>query len=141
MNEHATAGSLDLWRRLLNIASIAVPIGVALVMSALGIFGIPLLAVAIGLFVGIFIASLVVGRAVTRAMKREMIAGYSTLYDVVDFELRDARTLELLRPADVVPEQPGRRSLVAGLFRVNPGTVLAKRIDDDSSHDPKVDRN
>ncbi|CAN5533311.1 hypothetical protein BH10ACT7_BH10ACT7_05240 [soil metagenome] len=133
MNGQASAGSLDLWRRLLNIASIVVPIVVALIMSALGIFGIPLLAVAVVLFVGLFVASLVVGRAVTQAMKREMIAGYSTLYDVVDFELRDARTLELLRPANIPPEQPGRRSLVAGLFRVKPGTVLAKRIDDENS--------
>ena len=31
------------------------------------------------------------------------------------------------------PEQPGRRSLVAGLFRLKPGTVLAKRFDDENS--------
>lgn len=137
MTGAASAGTLDLSRRLLNIAAIVVPIAVALVMSAIGIFGVPLLFVAGALFVGLFVASLVVGRAVTQAMKREMSAGYSTLYDVVDFELRDARTLELLRPASIPPEQPGRRSLVAGLFRVKPGTVLGKRIEDERRDEQK----
>lgn len=127
----ASAGTLDTWRRLLNIASVVVPIAVAVVMSAFGVVGILLLVVVATLFVALFVASLVVGSAVTRAMKREMLAGYSTLYDVVDYELRDARTLQVLRPAHIPPEQPGRRSLVAGLFRVKPGTVLAKRLEDD----------
>lgn len=131
MSTARSAGTLDTWRRLLNVASVVVPVVVALIMSAFGVFGVPLLTVAIVLFLGLFAASLIAGRAVTQAMKREMIAGYSTLYDVVDFELRDAGTLELLRPATVAPVQPGRRSLVAGLFRVKPGTVLAKRIADD----------
>ena len=134
-----SAGTLDVWRRLINIASIAVPIVVVLVLAALRVSGGVLAVIAAGLFVGLFVASLVVGSRVTRAMRRELEAGYSTLYDVADYELRDARTLEVLRSAHVAPAEPGRRSLIAGMFGVKPGTVLAKRIRDEErdERDPR----
>ena len=126
-----SAGWLDVLRRLLNLASIAVPIVAGVILAALGVTGPTLVGVMLVPFIGLFIAALVVGTRVTKVMRREMEAGYSTLYDVADFELRHARTLELLRAADVAPENPGSRSLLVGMFRVKPGTVLSKRIDDE----------
>lgn len=129
--EGPSAGLYDLWRRVLNAASIGVPLLVGVILSVAGVSGPSLAGVMIVIFIALFIAALVVGSRVTRTMQREMQAGYSTLYDVADFELRDARSLELLRADTVAPETPGRRSLVAGLFRVKPGTVLAKRVKED----------
>lgn len=128
-----SAGWLDVWRRTLNLLAVAVPIVVGLILQAAGVPGIVLGAIMLALFVGGLVASLVVGQRVTRAMRAEMSAGYSTLYDVAGFDLRHARTLDLLRPAAIAPENPGSRSLVAGLFRLKPGTVIAKRINDDEA--------
>jgi len=129
----ASAGWLDVWRRVLNLASIVVPLVVGFALNAVGVPITAIGVVAVVLFVAGFIVTLVVGSRVTRTMRLEMQAGYSTLYDVPEFELRDARTRELLRGEHEVPDNPGKRSLVAGLFRVKPGTVLAKRLDDDES--------
>lgn len=128
-----SAGWLDVRRRLLNLLAVAVPIAVGLLLQALRVPIIAIGAVLLVLFAAGLVASIVVGRRVTRAMRAEAAAGYSTLYDVAGFDLRHARTLEVLRPASVAPQHPGSRSLVAGLFRVKPGTVLAKRLDDDES--------
>jgi hypothetical protein len=68
---------------------------------------------------------------VSRAIKREREAGYSTIYDFAGFELRDPRTLEVLRAKGVAPVDPGSRSLALGIFGVKPGTVLAKRLEDE----------
>lgn len=130
-----SAGWLDVWRRGLNLASIAVPILLGILLSTLGVAGPTLAGVMIVVFIVFFVAALAVGQRVTKVMRRELEAGYSTLYDVKDFELRDARTRALLRAADVAPEAPGRKSLLVGMFRVKPGTVLAKRIDEDKSDD------
>lgn len=126
-----SAGRYDLWRRALNLGSIVLPLIVGVIMAVAGAPGAAIAVVVIVLAVGGFVASLVAGHFTTQTMRREMEAGYSTLLDVTDFELRDERTLELLRASNVVPDNPGKRSLVAGLFRVKPGTVLAKRIDDE----------
>lgn len=126
-----SAGWLDVWRRILSLLAVAVPIVAGLVLQAASVPGIVLGGVMLALFIVGVVASIVVGQRVTRAMRAEMADGYSTLYDVAGFDLRHARTLELLRPAAVAPENPGSRSLVAGLFRLKPGTVIAKRINDD----------
>lgn len=126
-----TAGRLDLWRRILNIATIVVPLGLGLALAGLGLGGAVLATCMIVLLAGLFVASLVVGQFGARTLRLEMEAGYSTVLDVEGFELRDAVTKELLRASSTRPDPSARRSLLAGLFRVKPGTLLAKRIDDD----------
>jgi len=126
-----TAGRLDVYRRLLNVASIAVPVIGWFALRPLNLAGAAVAALLVVVFVAFFVLSLIVGQRATRVMRLEMEAGYSTLLDVADFELRDASTLELLRASEVVPDNPGRRSLVAGLFRVKPGTIVAKRLADE----------
>jgi hypothetical protein len=69
-----------------------------------------------------------------------MEAGYSTLLDVADFELRDARTLELLRPSSVAPTGIARRSLLAAMLTVKPGAAVARRLAEDEAADRDVDR-
>jgi hypothetical protein len=129
--EGPSAGRFDFWRRVLNVGSIAVPVVVGLLLSALGVPGPVLAGVMIVLFVALFIASLVAGQRMTRTMRRELEAGYSTLFDVVDYEYRDARTLELLRADNVPPVPPENRSLLRSMLTVKPGTMLAKRIEED----------
>ena len=126
-----SAGALDVRRRLITVASVVAPIALALVLLATGIPGAVIAIIALVLFVALFIASIVVGSRVTRVMRRELEAGYSSLYDVADYDLRDARTLELLRPASTPPTSSGRRSLVAGMFRVKSATLLSQRLRDE----------
>lgn len=126
-----SAGTLDIWRQLLNLASIVVPVIVGAIMFAVGVRGIPLAVVVMVLLAAVFVVSLAVGARGTRVMRREMEAGYSTVLDVEGFELRDARTLDLLRPSTTKPTGAAHRSLVASLFRVKPGTIVARRLEDD----------
>ena len=65
-----------------------------------------------------------------RTVAAERAAGYSTVYDFAGFELRDPRTLEVLRSADQAPDAGMRRSLVSGMLTIKPGTVLAKRLEE-----------
>lgn len=65
----------------------------------------------------LFVVSVVLALQVGRASGLERAAGYSTIFDFPGFELRDGRTLEVLRAADVAPEQPGRRSLLRGMMQ------------------------
>jgi hypothetical protein len=67
----------------------------------------------------------------SRAATIERAAGYSTMYDFEGYELRDPRTLELLRAADVRPTGTMRRSLFRAMLTVKPGTLLAKRLEED----------
>ncbi len=108
------------------LAAVAIAAGVVLLAAH------SLLAIIAGVIaVGAFIASLMIGARVSRAIMREREAGYSTVYDFAGFELRDPRTLEVLRARDIPPVEPGSRSLALGIFGVKPGTVLAKRLGDE----------
>ena len=133
----ASAGWLDVWRRIVNVAAIAVPIIVGVILQSVGVPGPVLGTIMLALFVALFVTALVLGTRVTRAMRGEMEAGYSTLYDVADFELRDARTKQLLRAATEKPDAPGRRSLLASMFTVKPGTLVAKRLEEDKNADER----
>jgi len=133
MPEGRSAGLLDIWRRVLNSVGVILPVVVAVVLASVGVPAWLVGTVVLVLFVTLITAAIVLGQFVTRAMRRELEAGYSTLYDVADYDLRDARTLELVRTKDEAPEVPGRRSLLAGMFRVKPGTVLAEQIKRDEA--------
>ena len=61
-------------------------------------------------------------------VKREKAAGYSTMYDVAGYELRDPKTLELLRAADEKPTGTMRRSIFRAMLTIKPGTLVAKRL-------------
>ena len=67
--------------------------------------------------------------------KRERAAGYSTMYDFRGFALRDPRTREVIRAADVAPTGTVRRSLFRAMLTVKPGTLLAKRLEEDEQED------
>lgn len=66
-----------------------------------------------------------------RTIQREKAAGYSTVYDFAGYELRDPKTLALIRPADEAPTGTMRRSLLRAMLTVKPNTVLSKRLDDE----------
>jgi|GEM_PF-3333044 len=122
-----SAGRWDLWRRLgLLVTVVLVAIAAALLAVGVG----PAIAAA-GLAAAAFVVALVLGARLSRTIAGERAAGYSTLYDFAGFELRDPRTLELLRARDTPPVDPGSRSLALGIFGVKPGTVLAKRLEDE----------
>jgi hypothetical protein len=127
-----TAAQWDARSQVLRLAAVLViPLGALL--ATLGL-PIPVLLWGLGaLFLLIFIASLVLGQVSLRVMRHEMQAGYSTMYDFAGYDLRDARTLELLRSREVEPAESGRvrGSLVANLLRPKPGTMLYNRNDDD----------
>ncbi len=65
-----------------------------------------------------FAASFVMIALSSRTASRERDAGYSTVYDATGFELRDPRTLEVVRARDVAPVEESRipRSLVLGIL-------------------------
>lgn len=50
------------------------------------------------------------------------------MFDFAGYELRDPRTLEVLRASDVRPTGTIRRSLFRSMLTVKPGTLLAKRL-------------
>lgn len=126
-----SAGLLDVVRRIVNVASISVPIAAGVVLQSAGVAGPVIGGVMFGMFVLLFVVALVAASRVTRTMRLEMQAGYSTLYDVPDFELRDARSKQLLRAVSVSPSGPSHRSWLRSVFRVKPSTPVAKRFDDD----------
>lgn len=65
-----------------------------------------------------FAASFVMIAFSSRTAARERDAGYSTVYDAAGFELRDPRTLEVVRARDIAPAEESRvpRSLVLGIL-------------------------
>jgi hypothetical protein len=108
-----TAWQWDLRARLAQLGGLAglVALGVfSLVGSIVGA------AVSAAVMLGLFVTSVVLALRVSRASAIERESGYSTIFDFPGFELRDGRTLEVLRAADVAPEQPGRRSLLRGMI-------------------------
>ena len=79
----------------------------------------------------LIVVAVLLGVRSSRVARLEKDAGYSTLYDFAGFESRHPRTKQLLRAADVAPANPGRRSLFRSMLSVKPGTVLAKRLEED----------
>lgn len=126
-----SAGRWDLWRRFAQLAWVLLlVVGVALVATR----SVPVLAVAIPtavLVVAAVVATVVFAARASATMKLERAAGYSTIIDAEGYELRDFRTLAVLRERDVPPSAQSRRSLALGIFGVKPGTVLARRLDDE----------
>ncbi len=112
-----SAWQWDLRRRAIDLGVLVIAVIVVAVLVSLGA---PALAWALTLgpiLVTFLAATWVVNLHYLRAVKAENAAGYSTVYDFAGFALRDGRTLEELRPADEDPEQPGRRSLLAGMLQ------------------------
>jgi len=126
-----SAGQLDFSARL---ASLGIPIGLALGLIpplAYGFTGPVAIAVLAGLVVGPATVSTALAARSVAAAKRERAAGYSTMFDFAGYELRDPRTRQLLRGADVKPTGVMRRSLLGSMLTVKPGTLLAKRLEED----------
>lgn len=130
-----TACQLDVRGKL---AGLGIP--AALLLGAL-----LLVAGVTGPVIAVLISVLVVATAVVSTVfmvwsgaviKREKAAGYSTMYDFPGYELRDPKTLELLRPADEKPTGTMRRSLFRAMLSVKPGTLVAKRLAEDEKTDP-----
>lgn len=125
-----TAGQYDVWAR---VAGLGIVIGllVGLVPWLLGATGTPVVvAVTVLVIVPAVLSTFFSTRSLAVA-KRERAAGYSTMYDFAGFELRDPRTRELLRAREVAPSGTVRRSLLRSMLTVKPGTVLARRLDED----------
>ena len=116
-----SAALFDVWSRLAWLVAVVVLIlAAALQTLVLAIVG--LLAVAAALYLAL---------RSSRVTRLERDLGYSTVFDFPGFASRDARTKQLLRAAEVTPETPGRRSIFRSMLSVKPGTVLAKRLEED----------
>ena len=117
----------DVWGRVAWLVGVVLlVVWVVLVSQAsLAIIPVGVLAAAV------IAAAIFLGVRSSRIVRLEKDAGYSTIFDFAGFELRDARTKQLLRAADVKPEYSGRRSLFRSMLSVKPGTVLAKRLEED----------
>ena len=126
-----SAGRWDLSRRLALLVTVLL---VAIAAGLLAVGVVPAIVVG-ALALAALVLAIVLGARGSRAMALERAAGYSTVYDFAGFELRDPRTLGVLRARDIPPTAPGSRSLALGIFGVKPGTVLAKRLDDDPKQD------
>ncbi len=119
-----TAAELDVWGRVAWVA--------ALVLGVVALFLAPPASLVLaGLSLAAIVAALVLGLRSSRTVKLEKDAGYSTLFDFADYELRHPRTKELLRAAEAAPVALGRRSVLRSMLTVKPGTVLAKRLEDE----------
>ena len=122
-----TAAQWDVWSRLAWLAGAILIVVWALLASAGSLALIP-----VGILTAGAIASAIgLGVRSTRVVRLEKAAGYSTLFDFAGFALRHPRTKELLRPADTEPDSTGRRSVLRSMLSVKPGTVLAKRLEED----------
>lgn len=122
-----TAAQYDVWSRVAWLA-VAILIIVWVALASTGSLAV----VPVGVVALAGIASAIgLGVRSARVVRREKAAGYSTLFDFAGFALRHPRTKQLLRPADVEPENLGRRSVLLSMLTVKPGTVLAKRLEDD----------
>lgn len=119
-----TAAEFDLAGRFAWLAAVVVSL-VALVSRSPVSIALAVVAVAL------IAAAILLGVRSSRVARLEKDAGYSTLFDFAGFESRHPRTKQLLRAAEVAPDSPGRRSLFRSMMSVKPGTVLAKRLEDD----------
>lgn len=106
------------------IGIIAVALGVPSTIS----FAIGVLIVVVAFFA----VWLGLSQRALATLRAEQRAGYSTVLDVAGYALRHPLTGALERAADEPPadSDPQRRSLVAGMFRVRPGSPLDKRLED-----------
>lgn len=109
-----TAWQWDLRARLAQIGGLGGLVGLGICSVAGAVVGA---AVSAGVMLALFVTSVLLAVRVGRASDLERAAGYSTIFDFPGFELRDGRTLEVLRSAEVPPEQPGRRSLLRGMLQ------------------------
>ena len=116
-----TAAALDVWGRLAWLAAAVLFIVAAALQS------IPVAVVAL---VGV-VAAVVLGLRSSGVTRLERQLGYSTIFDFPGFASRHPRTKQLLRDADTPPVAPGRRSIFRSMLAVKPGTVLAKRLEED----------
>lgn len=128
----ATAAQWDARSRVLRLAGVALFL-VAILVS----IGVPMSALLVGVFLVVlfvcFAVSIAFGVFSQRVMRREMEAGYSTLFDFAGYELRHPRTLELLRSRDEEPVESGRvrGSILVNMMRPRPGTLLSRRMFDE----------
>jgi len=108
-----TAWQWDLLARVAQLTGVLalVGLGISAVVGAVTLAG-----VFAGVMFALFVVSIILAFRVGSASNRERAAGYSTIFDFPGYELRDGRTLELLREASVDPETPGRRSLLRGMI-------------------------
>lgn len=116
-----SAAVYDVWSRLAWLLAVVVLI-IAAALQSLALAIVGLLAVAGALFLAL---------RSSRVTRLERDLGYSTVFDFPGFASRDARTKQLLRAAGVAPESPGRRSIFRSMLSVKPGTVLARRLEED----------
>lgn len=126
-----TAGQLDVWSR---VAGLGIVIGLIVGLVPPVVFEATGALVAVVLAVLVLVpavVSAVLGFRAVTAARLEKAAGYSTMFDFAGYELRDPRTLELLRAADVKPSGLVRRSLFRSMLTVKPGTLLAQRLADE----------
>lgn len=119
-----TAAEFDVWGRVAWILAVLLGV-VALFLTA------PASLVLAGASLAAIVAAILLGVQSSRVARREKDAGYSTLFDFAGYELRHPRTKQLLRAADVAPASMGRRSVLRSMLTVKPGTVLARRLEDD----------
>ncbi|CAN5218105.1 hypothetical protein BH11ACT5_BH11ACT5_24940 [soil metagenome] len=119
-----TAAELDLWGRAAWVLAVVLGI-VALFLTP------PASLVLAVLSLAAIVSAVVLGLRSSRVVTLEKNAGYSTLFDFAGYELRHPRTKELLRAAEVAPANLGRRSVFRSMLTVKPGTVLAKRLEQD----------
>lgn len=108
-----TAWQWDLLARVAQLVGVLglIGLGVSAVVGATTLAG-----VFAGIMFALFVVSIILALRVGAASTRERAAGYSTIFDFPGYELRDGRTLEVLRPVDVEPDKPGRRSLLQGMI-------------------------
>ena len=116
-----SAAAFDVWGRLAWLAA-----AVLFIVAA----ALPSIPVAVVAFLGVVVA-VVLGLRSSRVTRLERVLGYSTVFDFPGFASRHPRTKQLLRDADTRPVAPGRRSIFRSMLAVKPGTVLAKRLEDD----------
>ncbi len=130
-----TAGQLDVWSR---VAGLGVPVGLVAglgISMALGFTGVPSTVLLAILVIGPALVSTFLGIRTVSVAKLERAEGYSTMFDFAGFQLRDPRTLEVVRDRDIRPSGTMRRSLFRSMLTVKQGTLLAKRLDEDDEHD------
>lgn len=122
-----SAALLDVWGRVAWLVGVVLLV-VWVVLASQGSLAIIPVGVLVAAAIG---GAIALGVRSSRAVRLEKDAGYSTLFDFAGYELRDARTKQLLRAADVMPAAAGRRSIFRSMLSVKPGTVLAKRLEED----------
>lgn len=131
-----SAAGWDLLRRLALMAALLVLLVVA-VLAVIRALSVPVLIVAGVLLLAALIAWWVCGARMSATVRAEREAGYSTIFDFEGYELRDPRTLEVLRERDVAPTGI-RRSLVVGMLGIKPGTVVARQLKAEQLKDDRL---